>query len=239
LIGASRAGDFGIYADIEAAKLSFVLAAHADPEISPFPHDIFTGSAAQQVAGLYTNMLAALPDLLVNFGNYKAFWEPEVQHLAESEAAIRSGHVVIDTIPDIETAIIWIPEDMPARTVRRYLRRWQRSVHPFAVHNVTDCTRLIWIKGGSLEFQYRYESWVKFASRRPLQRIDMAGLAERLSVIETGGGEWIFEGVNEVAPRLRIDGSCRSSVKPEKFVALVAEHLRSQPPAWDPYNKPD
>jgi hypothetical protein len=239
MIGASRAGDFGIYSDSEAARLAFVMAAFADPELSPFPHDIFSGSAAAQVAGLYRHMLDALPVLLENYADYRDLWEPELRHLQESESALRSGHVVIDTIPDIELAIVWIPEDMPARTVRRYLRRWQRSVHPFAVHNTTDCTRLLWIKGKSIEFQYRYESWVKLASRRPLLRIDLSGLADELNVIETGGGEWIFEGVNEVAPRLRIDGSCQSSLATEKFVALLTQYLRTQPPAWDPYNRPD
>jgi hypothetical protein len=239
MIGASRAGDFSIYTDIEAAKLSFVLAAFADPELSPFPAEIFQGSAAEQVAGLYQNMLAALPELLDNYAVQRDLWEPELTHLRESEAAIRAGNVVIDTLPDLDLSIVWIPDDMPTKTVRRYLHRWQRSVHPFAVHNVTQCSRLMWLKGDSLEFQYRYESWVKLASRRPLLRVDLSDLAARLCDLETGGGQWIFEGVDEVAPRLRVNGSCRSSIAADKFVALVAEHLLSQAPAWDPYTKPD
>jgi hypothetical protein len=239
MIGASRAGDFSIYSDPEAAKLSFVLAAYADPELSPLPAAIFSSSDAAQVAGLYTHMLETLPELLEDIPAQQRFWEDEYAHVQESEAAIAEGTVVIDEVPELELAIIHIPADMQPRTVRRYLTRWQRSVHPFAVHNTTQCSRLVWIKGDSIEFQYRYESWVQLASRRPAKRIDLSGLAVQLGDLETAGGSWEFEGVNEVAPRLRLDGSCRSSIGAEKFLTLLGDCLRTQPPAWDPYNRID
>ncbi len=237
MIGASRAGDFAIYSDPDAAKLAFVLAAYADPALSPLPAEVFNGSAPAQIAGLYTLMLQELPALLDDIPGNQHFWEDEFAHLRESEQAIADGHVVIDEVPELELAIVRIPDDMPARTVRRYLTRWQRSVHPFAVHNITDCTRLVWLKGESIEFQYRYESWIQLASRRPAQRIDMDGLAEQLADLESGGGSWEFEGVNEVAPRLHHRGSCRSAIGSETFMALLCAWLRTQPPAWDPYNK--
>jgi len=237
MIGASRAGDFAIYTNPDAAKLSFVLAAYFDPAISPLPAEIFSGTDAEQVAGLYTHMLQVLPELLADVPGNKQYWEEEFAHLLESEAAIASAKVVIDEVPELELAIIHVPDDMPVRTVRRYLTRWQRSVHPFAVHNVTQCGRLVWIKGESIEAQYRYESWLQLASRRPAKRVDLAGLATQLGDIETAGGSWEFEGINEVAPRLHLQGSCRSSISSDKFVALLADWLRSQPPAWDPYNK--
>jgi hypothetical protein len=237
MIGASRAGDFAIYTDPDAAKFSFVLAAYFDPATSPLPAEIFSGTDAAQVAGLYTHMLQLLPELLADAPGKQEYWEDEFAHLQESEAAIASGKVVIDEIPELELAIVHVPEDMPVRTVRRYLTHWQRSVHPFAVHNVTQCGRLVWIKGESVEAQYRYESWLQLASRRPAKRVDLTGLAAQLGEMETAGGSWIFEGINEVAPRLRLEGSCRSSVAADKFVAMLTEWLRSQPAAWDPYNK--
>lgn len=241
MIGASRAGDFAIYTDPDAAKLSFVLAAYADPEISPLPAEVFSSSAPAQIAGLYSQMLKELPALLDDIPGQQPLWEAEFAHLQESERAIALGHVVIDEVPELELAVIRIPADMPARTVRRYLTRWQRSVHPFAVHNISDCTRLVWLKGDaknmSIEFQYRYESWIQLASRRPAQRIDLTGLAEQLGDLESGGGEWHFEGVNEVAPRLHHRGSCRSSIDAEAFMDLLCNWLRTQPAAWDPYNK--
>ena len=237
MIGASRAGDFAIYDDPDAAKLAFVLAGYFDPATSPLPPEVFSSSAPAQIAGLYTTMLQELPRLLDSIDAERHHWEAEWQHLQESEDAIAAGRVVIDEVPELELAIVRIPEDMPVRDVRRYLTRWQRSVHPFAVHNITQCSRLVWLKGDSIEFQYRYESWIQLASRRPLKRIDLGGLAAELNTRESGGGEWLFEGVDEVAPRLRHAGSCRSTVTADTFVALLCDWLRTRPPAWDPYDK--
>jgi hypothetical protein len=235
MIGASRAGDFAIYREAPAARLAFVLAAYFDPATSPLPADVFGGSAAAQVASLYTHMLRELPRLLEDFETETRHWETEWEHLQASEAAIAEGRVVIDELPELELAIVRVPADMPARPVRRYLTRWQRSVHPFAVHNVTDCSRLVWIKGATLEFQYRYESWIQLASRRPAPRIDLDGLAELLNQRESGGGRWTFEGIGEVAPRLHHPGSCRSSIDSDTFLALLCDWLSTQPTAWDPH----
>jgi len=239
MIATSRAGDFAICTDTEAAKLSFILAAYADPESSPLDQAIFRGTAAQQIHGLYSAMLNELPILLENIPDYGHFWQAELDHWQESEAAIANASVVVDEIPELDLAIVHIPADMPARTVRRYLRKWQRSVHPFAVHNITACSRIVWLKGQSFEMQYRYESWVQMASRRPLPRRDLTELASQLGRLETAGGEWLFEGVDEVAPRLRLAGSCRSSLAADDFVQRLCTALRNNPPAWDPYSKPE
>ena len=239
MIATSRAGDFAICEDTDAAKLSFILAAYADPEISPLPSAIFAGTAAEQIHGLYATMLAELPQLMKNIAGYQQYWNDELEHWQASEQAIADGNVVIDEVPDLDLAIVHIPAEMPVRTVRRYLQKWQRSVHPFAVHNVTQCSRIVWLKGESLEMQYRYESWVQLASRRPLMRVDLAGLADQLCDLETAGGEWLFEGVNEVAPRLRLKGSCRSSISAEEFLPRLYAVLRDAPPAWDPYKRID
>lgn len=237
LIATSRAGDFALGTEPDAVKLSFVLAAYADPATSPLPADVFAGSEAAQVAGLYTHMLQELPELLENFISMQSLWEDEYAHWQASEQAVSEGRVVIDEVPELDLAVVRIPQDMPVRTVRRYLTRWQRSVHPFAVHNRTSCSRLVWVKGASIEAQYRYESWVQLASRRPAPRVELGGLAERLNELETAGGEWVFDGINEVAPRLRLSGSCRSSLAPDSFLAHLGDWLQTQPPAWDPYNR--
>lgn len=239
MIATSRAGDFSICDDVQAAKLSFILAAYADPEISPLPAEVFSGSAASQIHSLYRAMLSEFPKIIGSIEAHEHFWRDELEHWQESEAAIAEGRVVVDELPHLDMAIVRVPGDMPARTVRRYLRKWSRSVHPFAVHNVTQCSRIVWAKGASLEMQYRYESWIQLASRRPLLRVDLAGLAERLTDQEAAGGRWEFEGVNEVAPRLRLAGSCRSSISETEFLEQLCAELKSGPTAWDPYGRPD
>jgi len=239
MIATSRAGDFAVSDDPQAARLAFTLAAYADPATSPLPPQAFRGSSAGQTAALYALMLRELPGLLADVDGQRRYWQAEFEHLQASEAALAAGDVVIDEVPDLDLAIVRIPEDLPARVVKRYLKQWQRSVHPFAVHNITQCSRLVWQKGASLEFQYRYESWVQLASRRPALRVELAGLVEQLNALESGGGEWVFEGINEVAPRLYLRGSCRTSLTANEFLARLADWLRTQPVAWDPYSRLD
>ncbi|MGI9309110.1 MAG: DUF6687 family protein, partial [Gammaproteobacteria bacterium] len=106
MIATSRAGDFAIYTDAEAAKLSFVLAAYADPETSPLAKKIFALNSKEQVAALYQTMLAELPKLLSDVDAFRQYWKAEYEHLQYSEAAIDSGEVEIRELPEHDLAII-------------------------------------------------------------------------------------------------------------------------------------
>jgi hypothetical protein len=90
-----------------------------------------------------------------------------------------------------------------------------------------------------MEAQYRYESWVQLATRQTWLRVDLTGLAEHLNTMETSSGEWQFEGVNAVAPRLQLLGAPESSIDASRFIEELFVCLESQPPAWDPYKRPE
>jgi hypothetical protein len=74
------------------------------------------------------------------------------------------------------------------------------------------------------------------ASKKPLPRVDLAGLATELNLEETAGGRWAFDGVDQITPRLFWQGISASSIPPEAIVTRVEHHLRTGPPAWDPYD---
>lgn len=86
-----------------------------------------------------------------------------------------------------------------------------------------------------VEFQYRYESWVRMVSRRPALRIDLASLAEQLTR-EDGKANWVFEGVGAISPRLYRKGEGVAVIGFERFVELLERELRSGVPAWNPYD---
>jgi hypothetical protein len=184
-------------------------------------------------------MLSLLPSLLDDLPGQHRYWMDEYRHFEQSQEFLQSGQVSIDEINAHDIAIIHIPADLPGRTVRRYLQCWNRPVHPFAVHNQTNCNRLVWLQGRSIEAQYRYESWVELATRRTSLRVDLTGLATRLNTTESSGGKWEFEGVNEVAPRLHLRGAKETTVDAETFIAELGQYLDSEPAAWDPYRKPE
>jgi hypothetical protein len=239
LIDTARAGDFGTCTSADAVRLSFVLAAYADAGLSPLPASVFEATACEKVSGLYRSMLSLLPSLLDDLPGQHRYWTDEYRHFEQSQEFLQSGQVSIDEINAHDIAIIHIPADLPGRTVRRYLQCWNRPVHPFAVHNQTNCNRLVWLQGRSIEAQYRYESWVELATRRTSLRVDLTGLATRLNTTESSGGKWEFEGVNEVAPRLHLRGAKETTVDAETFIAELGQYLDSEPAAWDPYRKPE
>lgn len=236
LIGGAMAGDFGVFSDRNAVRLCFVIEAFTDKESSPLPRQVFSQCDRQQITTLYLEMLERLPLILDDIDGYRDLWIGQDEFLEESESLIAAGDVGIEEIASSDLAVVSIPAALPIRKARRYLQTERVPVHPFAIHNATGCNRILRVRNGSFELQYRYESWLQVVSRRPQFRVDLKGLAERLNSLETAAGTWRAEKVTEIVPRLYLEGSDRSSIDENVFVDEVREYLSTQPVAWDPYN---
>ena len=90
------------------------------------------------------------------------------------------------------------------------------------------------IHGNRLEFHYRYEGWVQMASRRPLLRVDLAGLVDELNLEQAAPGRWVVDKVDAIVPRLRFEGG-ESSVAADDVLKRIEHHLRVGVPALNPY----
>ncbi|MCC7328676.1 MAG: hypothetical protein IT484_00805 [Gammaproteobacteria bacterium] len=237
LADAARAGDFGEYRSREAARLFFIVEGHADPRRSPLPPETFTGPPSQRVAALYRGLLPRLPRLLAAPGGWRALWQDQEAHLAASEALVASGRAVIEEEPELDLAIVRIPQELPARPLWRYLRREEAALHPMAIHNRTRAGRLVRIQGRRVEVQYRYESWLQLTSRRPAMRVDLQPLAHWLNRRERNG-RWVWEDTLEIVPRLHMPNGAPSSLLPQVILRELRHCLATLPPAWDPYHWP-
>jgi hypothetical protein len=235
LADAARAGDFGCYRDRAAARLCFLIEAHADPEVSPLPAATFVGSDAARTAALYRQLLPRLPRLIDGLGADRRYWGAQDEHLELSEELVANGRVAIEEEPQLDLAIVRIPVGYRAREARRYLRPEPAPVHPFAIHNATRCTRLVRIQGRQIELQYRYESWLQLQSRRPALRVDLAPFCRWLNRRERNG-RWHWDGTFEIAPRLHLEGGRASSIEPAAFLRELRRCLLTLPAAWDPHN---
>ena len=240
LVDVATTGDFGTYRHRDAARIVFTLSAHADPKLSPLPAELFKSPDPydqEQTAGLYRNTLDLLPALLTRLDDYRCYWQEEDEHLSRSEELIERGVVVIDEHPELDLAVVRIPEDLESRRDHRFAQPVSAVCHPFAIHNRTPRNRLLLIQGQAMELQYRYESWVQFASRRPLPRVDLADFCARIGA-EEEAGRWVFDGVDEITPSLRLEGASASSIPAERFIRDLCAFLKDAPPAWDPYDPP-
>jgi Family of unknown function (DUF6687) len=221
LIDIAAAGDFGTFKFRDAAKIAFVIGAFADEETSPLPAGIFRCPYPEHTSGLYQEMLVRLPEILAKLEGFRSLWEPQEQQLLRSEAAFRSGGIRIEEIPSVDLAIVTLPED-------------HLDCHQMAIHNTTNCFRILTMAGRKYELKYRYETWVQYVSARPLPRVDLGPLAKQLS--EKEASAWKFDGVDAIIPRLYLENAAESRIPPEAFRAEVEAFLANAPPAWLPFD---
>jgi hypothetical protein len=234
----ARAGDFATYRSREAARVSMVIAAFADPA-----RTLLAGLAGlagltdygAQTALLYTALLPRLADLCDHVDRYQAMWKDEDAGLTASEAAVASGAVSIVEVPDLDLAVVTVTEGEWGGGGHRFAGEWVHGVHPMALHNATERGALLVLRGRHYEVRYRYESWVQYRTRAVRARVDLVALAERLNEEEPGGGAWTASPVSGLTPTLALSGAAESGLAPERFRWLVEEHLRRGAPAWDPY----
>ncbi|MAF82837.1 MAG: hypothetical protein QGH93_01900 [Gammaproteobacteria bacterium] len=233
------AGDFGIVNNPDAARLCFIIEAFTDPAVSPLDKEIFRSCEERRVASFYRALLPLVADFLQDPGSYKKYWQDQYEHLELSQSLVKSGKVAIEERPEHDLAIIRIPADLPQRTVRRYLNEEQAAIHPFAINSATRCNRILQIYRGGIDLHYRYESWLRFTSWRPQLRVSLEGIADQLNALEKSPGIWRGEDVNDVIPRLYLDGCQRTSLAEDQFVTMLEEYLANEPVAWDPYDWQD
>lgn len=239
LVDVARAGDFGTFRSREAARVTFTIAAFADPELSPLEAELFRQPYPRVSAALYRALLPRLREIAAHPERFAALWREEDHWLAESEAAVRAGLVTIEEVPALDLAVVTLAEHMIARRAHRFAQPLKAVCHPMAVHNVTDRNRVLYVQGRRYALAYRYESWVQYTSAPPLARVDLGPLAERLSDQEKGRGRWRFDGVDQITPSLALEGAEESLIPPERFRREVEAYLAAAPPAWDPYDRPE
>jgi hypothetical protein len=225
LIDIAAAGDFGTYRFREAARADFVLSAFADPDVSPLDGNIFKEPYPQMAARLYQEVLPRLPEIVIDLDRFRSYWEAEDVMLSESEDMLRKGAIRIEETPELDLAVVTLPEQLSGRKVHRFTRNRRAACHPMALHNMLRTFRVLLVQGNSYELQYRYESWVHYVSRRPLPRVDLTPLASRLSEMESGNGRWVFDGVDEITPKLALENTEESRISQSEFVERAKTFL--------------
>jgi hypothetical protein len=227
----AAAGDFGTYRDRRAARASMTISAYAEVDRSPLAHRL-VGSYDQQCVVLYEETIPLLVPMVVDNEAFRDLWADEDDALSASEQAIADGIVTIEEVPEMDLAVVTIPPGEPSRRGHRFAGESFEGLHPMALNNATRCFRLLLVHGRSYQFVDRYETWVQFRSRRPLPRVDMRPLAEKLTESERRSVSWSASAPGSLTPTMRVD---ESSLDPLVVRDLVIGHLRQAAPAWDPF----
>lgn len=221
LVDIAAAGDFGTYRYRESARVAFVIAAFADPKTTPLSRTVFHRPYPETTAVLYREMLERLPEVITHLDRFRDLWREQDDELTRSESVIRSGSVRVEEIPSLDLAVVTSPDG-------------HFACHTMALHNATRCFRILLMAGRKYELAFRYETWVQYVSRPVAPRVDLSPLAAKLSELE--GGDWLFDGVDAIVPRLRLASSSESRIAPEVFRQSVESFLAHAAPAWNPFD---
>jgi hypothetical protein len=224
----ASAGDFGVYKDREAARISFVLSAWTDPVRSPLNQSVFDSPYPVTTQILYEELLPRLEKIIENIVRFEDFWGEEDAHLTASEEAIRSGEVAIEEITDLDLAVVTIAPLANEKDEERMAI--DKAVHAMAIHGATPCTRVLLCRGRNFRYYDRYETWVQFTSRKTPARIDLSPLAAELSALEKNGAQWHYDGIDDIIPKLKMSGATRSIITREQMLEKLTSYLRRQQP---------
>ena len=236
LIEVARAGDFAVTRSRQAARISMVLSAYADPQRSPLPGLPEDDDA--RTAVLFDELLGRFADICDGPERFRTLWAEEDEALGASEEALAAGLVTISEDPELDLAVVMVSERAPRKGGHRFGGQWVEGLHPIALHNATERGAVLTQQGRHYAFAYRYESWVQFRSRPVRPRVDLAPLAEHLTEAEEACGGtaiWVAERISGLIPTLAPAGMQESCLGPSAVLHLVQTHLRTAPPAWDPY----
>jgi hypothetical protein len=184
---------------------------------------------------LYRELLPMVPELLTDPDRFRYLWADEDEHLTAGDRMVDDGHVTIVEHPYLDLGIVTMPSALRDGVAHRFTQPRATGLHPMAVHNRTAMTRIAYVSEGHYEVQLRYETWVQLVSRRPLPRPDLAPLARRLNELESGGGDWRFDGAEGITPRLGLHGADESDLEPKQFVDELMAFIPDAAPAWDPW----
>jgi hypothetical protein len=219
LIDIARAGDFSRFHHRDSARAAIAIAA--------------LGEAAG--ADPYPEVLAQVPRLVTDVGAFRELWADEDAHIEQTERAIANGTITIAEHPDVDLAVVAVPEAWTERVVHRFSMTAAEAAHPYAVHNATERFAVLTLGAGPPVLRYRYETWIQYASRRPRPRVDLTGLAARLSEREPGAAVWTFDGVDALSPALHLVNAPDTTITDDDFVATVRAELQAAARTWSPY----
>lgn len=225
VIDVATAGDFSTYRRPQAAKVVFTVRSYADPVNSPvaaqLEKDDGTGSSRYQA------LLPLLKGFLDDTDRYGPYWSAEWSAMLESKTAMVMGQVELHEIPHVDLAVARTP--MP--------------LHPMVLYNQTERLRVLTATpGGHYSLRYRYETWVQFASRKVMPRVDLTSLLPRLQSLEREDVTWTFDGIAVTTPVLQPlgpDGSPGGSSLSldallDELVAFYEQEQNTPALQWDP-----
>ncbi len=234
LLDLAAAGDFATFEHRSAARASMAIWTLANRSDIDLTADLDGLDDDERTAELYRRILPLIIDLVTSPERHRELWADDDAALDASERALRSGTIRLVEDSDLDLAVFTIGNEATTIGGHRFGAGDMRfdGAHPMALNNASRCLRQLVVDERDQSFRYidRYESWVQLESRVAKPRVDLEPLALELSALDAT--PWTATAPSRLTPTLATQGS---NLSPDAVRTALARHLRSAPPAWDPY----
>ena len=98
----ASAGDFGVFRNRDAARVSFVLSAWANSDLSPLNSAVFARPYPEVTSILYQELLLRLPKIIEKIGHLERYWREEDSFYELTEKAIEQGVITLSEAPEAD-----------------------------------------------------------------------------------------------------------------------------------------
>jgi len=190
-LAAAGAGDYADWTDPWAARIAIALMALTEPATSPIPavRRAFTATGAKEPIGpLHRAVLPRIPRLLHDPEAFADLWRTRWSRVLADIVLLDTGVAWIEDHPALDLAIVRAPHALD-----------EMAVHP----RVPRGRVLMWPTDAPPVLTHRYETWVAFPRADMAPRLPLAGVAARLSALETAPGvRWRAD--EPTVPRARL-----------------------------------
>jgi hypothetical protein len=220
LMAVAEVGDFLRAGSAAALRVVSTLSAWAEAARAD------GGQAAIVDGRLQRRGVEELPALLADQGPYRKDWEEEQDFFRRTDAGVSAGMIGIDEVTRLDLAVVRVPPGWVGGPASQLGRRRPALVHPLAIHRRSRASRVLVLAPPHYEMWFRYETWVRLASRPWRARVDLTAAAAQLSGSEAGAVTWRFNGVSATIARLAPESDSASSLAPEPVLEAVSSALR-------------
>jgi hypothetical protein len=234
LVEVASCGDFGVVGSREAARIAFAIGAMGEqatqaPRISAERPGSWSGPG-------YRAVLERVTELVEHPERFQIYWGDQDAALADAQADLQSGAVVIEEVPEVDLAVVRRVAGVERSGLDTEIAVPRAvAVHEVAIHSATSASRILAFNEGRCELYLRYESWVRYTSRKIPLRPDLEPLAEQLSAAEPSGSRWVADGVGSLVSRMTPESDAKTELDPNFVLQMIVAFLKRAPGAWDPF----
>ncbi|NJO31943.1 MAG: hypothetical protein HC869_01205 [Rhodospirillales bacterium] len=225
---AAFSNDFLRFTSLKSLKIASALDALTEPARALYQAAIGDASIGDRQAAMINDVIAEMPRVIESVEDYETLWSDAVQTFTRSRESLQRTVTCVQEHDHVDLAAFTLSEE--PRRGSLGLPYW--GLAPMAFHERSSAsTLLLRSPGRHYQVNMRYESWVRFESRKIYERRDLGGLLAYLNNRD-GDGDWLFDGVQQMMPCLR--NRKASSIAPDSFSNLIIQFLENAPAAWRP-----